>query len=371
MSKQLKRIYLWSYSLMLAIFWLPADLIVSHKLVLFSLFIVFSFLINGKRKISFVSYDIFLLFCFASMIWTQFAPVSYFGLAIVVFHSLWIKISRSTLELFDHTLVFLHYSRICTVALLCMIVIYFFREVVGINISVAKNHNYNLLLCTFMTIPFIFKYFGDRFLCYIFLIVIGVLAMFFNSAGVVLSILFLIVLCESFVSVKRGFILIIVFCTPILFFLHSNGISSQVSHLDRLFDIKKSLKLWMQNPIFGSGLDTWIYMDALSTSASNISHYDLRPVDNHNYPTKILVELGGLGLFIYFYFIYDVVRIFLKKNRNNVLLRSSITNFLLYVFTINFYYSSRINETFISGIELLAFSSIGIILGLKEISSNE
>ncbi len=136
-----------------------------------------------------------------------------------------------------------------------------------------------------------------------------------------------------------------------------------------------SVKLFLQNPIFGSGLNTF-YQGFQALNTGEIYQYEplyLTPVTPHNQLLKMLVEMGVFGLAAYFIQVGVLIHTFLKKNLQNTAAKVSFWALVSYNIVLLFSFNSIGHYLFLStfwALFLLSqFSFKKRTLKLRKISS--
>ena len=133
----------------------------------------------------------------------------------------------------------------------------------------------------------------------------------------------------------------------------------------RLYMSRNSLRLFFESPMFGSGLGNW-HIEAYKFGVHNVAPFndpnEFIRFRSHNLFGRLLAELGLVGFISFVIPLITLLwRGIVKVRENSDFQKASFAALLVYMVTSYFYVTSNFHEYLFSGIQLLAFASIGIL----------
>jgi len=368
----------------------PIPLIAPHRFTIFSLipFLSFSYLLFCGKKVKLeinlldIAYIIFLGVGFLSYFWAiNKSLIWYLAFGYLGF-GLWIFLLRNLL--FCNKVK--NYLPILPILFFGIIQIYVMYAVTlgGIKESLVEwnnffsyNSNYTTTLLVSL-LPFFLFYKSNSFLVKFLkltsIIFTGYLIFLVRAKGVLLS---SIIIGFYYLWIKLSqkkfwsliFFLAVLLCfgltiiddysdLPIL-----NEIGSS-SDSNRFFMIKSSIEIFKDKPFLGIGLGNW-FMEAYNRDITEIVGLDVHNfirLGNHNLYSQHLAEIGILGFIgYYFSFIIVLCRGVKKQIKKNNLELAALASILVYMITSIVYRDVNVYENHFSGVQFLAFCSLGLL----------
>lgn len=253
----------------------------------------------------------------------------------------------------------------------------------------SKNKNYttSFLCCLY---PFLLFYKSKsqfiRFLKIISAVLILNLILLTSARGALLALGFILlykVYCsfkgsQYFISVFSAFSLVII--SGIVAF---NSNHPQLTKLDivaeykkelpsRLYLAKSSIHMALDNPVLGTGAGNW-HLNAYNNPLADITEFNttegFATYRAHNLYGKILGELGIVGLLLFLFSFFMLVRDVSKQKELSTIQQASLAVLISYLTVSWFYVTANSHAFLFSGIQLLGFISIGILL--SSLSANK
>ena len=133
----------------------------------------------------------------------------------------------------------------------------------------------------------------------------------------------------------------------------------------RLFMIQNSIWLFFEYPLLGIGLGNW-HVEAYKYDLSNIEPFNY-PMNyeyyrNHNFYSQLLAELGGIFFFAFYYPIGKCLyKGWTKCKEITYLQRAALAAIMVYLVASFFYCTANFFEYRFSGLQFIAFVSLGIL----------
>ena len=364
----------------------------NYRFILQALLPVFAILFlmgRGKRKkIQIIPFDlswfIFIVIGFLSYFWALNKSLIWFQafgwisllLWMLVFRTLYNRpICKESLPKIFYLLSFI----ILTPVLLIIL----FGEIPDLSLwnhHFGFNANFtNALIIAFLPFlyvnPFEFRY--NKILCGLITVLILYVVSLGQARGVQLCLLILAVYFLWFKLPKKYFgVLIILACTvSSIFFvgmllpdtLLGKYLESKLYFGDstRIYMMKCSLDIFLGKPFLGVGLGNW-FTEAYISDLANIPGLNdpfqmFRP-GNHNIYSQYIAELGALGFIaLYFPVIIVFYNVWRKKCALSDFEKASFGSLLVYLTACLFYQDANFYEFHYSGLQLLAFITLGIL----------
>jgi len=137
------------------------------------------------------------------------------------------------------------------------------------------------------------------------------------------------------------------------------------NELDRWYMVRNSIWLFLEHPLTGIGFGNWkleAYKYGVSefsdlNAPSNFARYG-----NHNLYSQHLAELGLIGFLAFFAAIGSALWYGLRFSKHlSSLQKAAYSSLLIYLITSFFYQSPNFFQYYFSGLQLLAFISLGIL----------
>ena len=237
------------------------------------------------------------------------------------------------------------------------------------NIYFGYNENYIsvflLSLSSFYFLKEVDNIFGKiiKVLAYIFL---GYVVYRSHSRGAIIIYLSLS-LCLSFFKILAKYRKLLGLGWTMLFFFCAlfkrEALFQTFSDDDRFFLLKKSLGVFTENIVLGVGLGNWhleVYNTVRDSNFDNV--YSFYRVGSHNLYAELFSELGFLGG-LFFVIPFFVILIYKSSNilKSNILSKAAFIIILIYLVSSLFFRDANSYFGHFSGIQLLAFSSLGIL----------
>lgn len=133
--------------------------------------------------------------------------------------------------------------------------------------------------------------------------------------------------------------------------------------LVRYYMIQSSFEIFMEKPILGIGLGNWrieAYQNMFDIIGFNT--LDFVRLGNHNLYSQHLSELGIIGFLGFYYPIYKALsKGWLQEKKQTAFQKAAFASLIIYLIASFIYLDASIYEGHFTGIQLLAFCSIGII----------
>lgn len=354
-------------------------------------FFIYLFFVNTNNslpKISWydISWGIFIVICFSSYWWATngsliwFSAFSWLGLLLWLLVSRIISNDELGLKYIENTLI------VCFFLTLIYHIIALFTNVsIGIewNNFFGENHNYTSCYLLILY-PFLLFSSSKWRLIFILQIIVTILVLYIllmvtSSRGAVVA---SVVLFFYFVALKynkKYFLLSIlglsVFIIFILFLYFWNF--DLLSNIPSLRDFKysnnsirphmmiQSIEAFLENPLLGIGLGNWqtvIYDTNLSEIKGLNEPSFFYRIGNHDMFTQLLTEVGILGFFALMLPILEIIRSGWKNKLYLTSFQKGLySSLLIYLVLSVFYRDVNFYELHFSGVEFIAFLSIGVL----------
>ena len=384
-NKSRRLIFLGITIILLTLLIIPLPILAVHRYILFSIipfFILSNGILLGNASVPLYRSDLFWVsFCvvgISSYLWTVNVSLIWFPLAIWFCLILWLLSMRVITVMFDEARLFVSYVFVG----LFLISLIYIAIILLLKLSPAKYFGYNTNYLTLHLLslwPFLLfykkKYAFLNISCFLLLIYIFYLS---HSKGSFLIFVFLIFLSISEYLYKRSkkilryLVIAILSIGLVVFFfpgfnLFIDRIQEKIidnGDFSRLFMLRDSFDIFKNHPLLGIGLGNW-HSFAYTGDQSlflGIQNAFYR-FNSHNLYSLILAELGLIGIISYLGGVYYPIYKKIKHYKELVFLdKEYMLSISIYLLGTIFYLSSYSYESFFSGVQLIAFCSLGFLI---------
>lgn len=320
-----------------------------------------------KIKRGHICWFLLVIFCFLSSLWAinpglvWYEAFTYLQLLVVAFcSSLFFSASKKPSYYFSRFLSLVFYLFLFK-ALLSIVLFYLLDLNLWSNIF-GNNSNYST---AFLIMLFPFSWYNQKSnLCKVFLIILTILVVWFTKTKAcflgMFLILFMILVVEKAKLLAKLPPLVILS----LFFLGSGLIfypifkALNLVDAGRFYMIQSSIELFQNTDYLGVGLGNWlvnVYNYDLTTLVGgpfNSADRIVRP-RNHNLISKLMAELGIVGILLFSLFIFELVKevfIGLVKPMQYliaIIVFLFLTNFYCSLYSFEYHFSELLFLTFI------------------------
>jgi len=242
------------------------------------------------------------------------------------------------------------------------------------------NRNSNVTTCYLVTLfPFLlFKQSKNQFYRFVkILSAILILNILFLANVKIVILSLLMIMLYYFWSNQRK-LLFVLFAMAVFGIIIVNGFFSydeimakhfasiyKPDNFSRLDLANLSIVLFKNNPILGVGNGNWI-TEVYSQDLNNISLFrnadDFSRLHSHNLYLKVAGELGVVGLLLFIApFVMTLYRGFVRVKQLDYVEKASFASVVSYLFVSSYYGGVNLYEYNFSGVEVLAFISMGIL----------
>ncbi len=342
----------------------------------------------SSRELGFLA---LLVWMFLSFFWaTDPSKVLYLALGYSCLYIYMLAVKNADLS--PATLQFI--SRIFCILFIVLLFTTFFIIInkIPLNSSLLGAHRNKVSASVLSLFPFLLFTLGDQKFFKALKLITGIVLFFIllntNCRGGILALIAILmfyfsmqsdqfpmkkVLMTSSLLVVIAFLL--AFIPSVKEFITSSRIYVEffdANEFDRLYMVRNSIWLFLENPFSGVGLGNW-RLEAYANGFADFSYaseiFSFRTLSNHNIYTELLGELGFPGLFLFlFIFLWPVIHVLRNHQTYTKVAHACCGSIITFLISSFFYSSAFLKSGSFSPLFLLAVFSLAILI--SETSKN-